>query len=300
MINKFLENPYRIFNVLAAHRLFNWVPDKLYLKLRYRATFRRKLDLENPKTFNEKLQWLKLNNRKYIYSTMVDKAEAKHYVAERIGKKYIISTLGIWDSFDKIDFSQLPNRFVLKCTHDSGGVVICKDKKQFNHVKARNIIKKAMKNNYYKWGREWPYKNVKPRIIAETYLEDALNEGLTDYKIHCFNGRAKVILVCTNRYSNDGLKQDFFDEEWNHLDLGRPTHPRANIIIKKPSCLDEMLNLAERLSDGIPFIRVDFYEIDNKVYFSELTFFPASGLQPFSPEEWDYKMGEWISLHSVI
>lgn len=298
MLNKFIENPWRIFNVLAARRLFDWMSGEQYLKLRYRASFKKKLNLSNPQTFNEKLQWLKLYNKNPIYTYMVDKYEAKHYVAERIGEKYIIPTLGVWEKFDEIDFSKLPEQFVLKCTHDSGGLVICRDRRKFNIEKAREKIERSLKSNYYLWGREWPYKNVKPRIIAEQYMSNNDKE-LDDYKVHNFDGIPKLILVCTERFSGSGLKEDFYDIDWNHLDLVRPSHPNSNSIIEKPDFLDEMLELSKKLSEGIPFLRTDFYEVNGNLYFGELTFFPASGLEPFKPDDWDYKMGQWITLQTI-
>lgn len=295
MSSKFVENPWRIINVLAAKGLLNWLPDRQYLKLRYRASFNRKLNLSNPQTFNEKLQWIKLYDRDPIFTTMVDKYEAKNYVAEIIGEEYIIPTLGVWDRFNDIDFLKLPDQFVLKCTHDSGGLVICKDKNKLNIERARTKIERSLKSSYYRWGREWPYKDVKPRIIAEQYMSNN-GKALDDYKVHNFDGVPKLILICSDRFSESGLKEDFYDENWQHLDMYRISHPSSTNIAEKPGCLDEMLKLSKRLANGTSFLRTDFYEIDGKLYLGELTFFPASGLQPYRPDEWDYKMGQWITL----
>lgn len=276
--------------------LYSLLPDKQYLKLRYWAFFGKKLDLKSPKTFNEKLQWLKLYDRRLEYSIMVDKYEAKEYVKSIIGDEYIIPSIGVWDSFDEIDFDKLPNQFVLKCTHDSGGLVIVKDKKHFDKVLAKKKINSSLSNNYYLYGREWPYKDIKPRIIVEKYMEDpGCNGELTDYKLMCFNGKVEYIFVCTDRYSDDGVKIDIFDKNWNHIQLERK-HRNSGCTIKRPHCFDEMVRLAEKLSNDIPFLRVDFYEIENKVYFGELTFFPEGGFGEFNPPDWDYKFGELIDL----
>lgn len=294
MANKFIENPWRIFNVLAAKGLLAWLPDKPYLKLRYRATFNKKLNLKNPQTFSEKLQWLKLYNRKPEYTQMVDKYEVKKYVSQIIGDEYIIPTLGVWDSFDEIDFNTLPERFVLKCTHDSGGLVICKDKSQLDLEEARKKIEKSLKHNYYKWGREWAYKNVRPRIIAEAYMEDQSGE-LQDYKLMMFNGEHRCSFTCTQRYDVDGLKVTFFDTDWNVMPFERH-YPKSKVKIDKPATYDEMVELAVKLAKNIPFVRCDFYEVHGKPYFGELTFFPGSGMEKFNPESWDRTLGDWIEL----
>jgi len=270
--------------------------DSKYISYLYYIVLGKSLNIDNPKTFNEKLQWLKLNDRKDIYTTMVDKFEAKKYVANIIGEEYIIPTLGIYEKWDDIDFDKLPNQFVIKCTHDSGGLAICKDKSTFDFKSAKKKINKSLENNYYWSGREWPYKNAKPRIIIEKYMSDENNLDLQDYKIHCFNGEPKIILVCKDRYKETGLTEDFFDTEWKHLDIKRPNHGNSKTTIDKPSTLCKMLELAERLAKDIPFARIDFYTIQGKVYFGEITFYPASGFAKFEPEEWDLKFGEWIKL----
>lgn len=277
-------------------QLSHIIPDALYLKLRYRKIFHKPLNLKNPKTFNEKLQWLKLHDRKPEYTRMVDKYEAKQYVAERIGEEYIIPTLGVWDRFDDIDFDSLPNQFVLKCTHDSGGLVICRDKTKFDQEYAKSRIINSLKRNYFWANREWPYKNVKPRIIAEAYMQDDTTAELRDYKFFCFGGKAKLLFIATDRQTEgEETKFDFFDMDFNHIDV-RNGHPNADEPPAKPICFDEMRSLAEKLAAGIPQLRVDFYEVNGKVYFGELTFFHWTGLVPFEPEQWDYTLGEWIEL----
>lgn len=273
--------------------------DTVYLKLIYRLIFGRKLDLKNPQTFNEKLQWLKLNNRKPEYSIMVDKYEVKKYIAEKIGEEYVIPTLGVWDNFDDIDFDLLPNQFVLKCTHDSGGLVICKDKSKLDIAKAREKINKALTRRFYYFGREWPYKAVKPRIIAEKYMVDESVSELRDYKFFCFGGVCKCLKVDFDRFIEH--RANYYDPQGNLLDLGEKIcPPNKEKVIVLPDNKEKMLHLAEKLSANIPFLRVDFYDVNGKIYFGELTFFPASGWGEFTDEKWDYKLGEWIKLPNKI
>lgn len=278
------------------HRLAQLLPDKIYLQIYYRRIFGRKLNLKEPKTFNEKIQWLKLYDRNPTYSKMVDKYEAKNYVENKIGKEYIIPTLGVWEEFDKINFSELPNQFVLKTTHDSGGGVIVKDKDKMNLVKTKKIIEDSLNNNYYLQGREWPYKNVKHRIIAEKYMVDESGYELKDYKFFCFNGIAKVMFIASDRQNtNEETKFDFFDMEFNHLPFTNG-HPNSNKIIIKPKSFEKMKKLAEILSEGIPQVRIDFYDINGNIYFGEMTFSHWSGFVPFIPDEWDYRLGSMINL----
>ncbi len=296
-ILKFCANPYKIFNFLAARGCYcKFLSDESYLRKRYRAHFGKKLNLANPQTFNEKLQWLKLYDRKPIYTTMVDKYAVKQYVAEQIGEGYIIPTLGVWDRFDDIDFDALPDQFVLKCTHDSGGLVICRDKSKLNKAAAKAKIEKFLKREFFWVHREWPYKNVKPQIIAEQYMEDSKTAELRDYKFFCFDGVVKALFVATERQkAGEEVKFDFFDPNFNRLPI-RQGHPNAKFLPEKPEKLDEMIRLAESLSKGIAHVRVDFYEVNGKVYFGELTFSHFAGLVPFEPEEWDYTLGDWIQL----
>ena len=277
---------------------FNFIfPDKLYLKMLFRLKMGKKLDLNQPKTYSEKLQWLKLYNRNPLYTSLVDKYSVKEYVSKIIGKEYIIPTLGVWNKFEDIDFSKLPNQFVLKCTHDSGGLVICKDKSKFDIEIARNKIKKSLGRKYDKLYREWPYKNVIPRIIAETYMEDESGE-LKDYKFFCFNGKVKSLFIASDRQKKgEDTKFDFFDRDFNHLPFTNG-HPNASDSPQKPHMFEEMIFLAETLSKGFPHVRIDFYEVGTKIYFGEMTFFHWSGFVPFNPESWDYKFGEWLQLPS--
>lgn len=274
--------------------------DEDYLKQSFKLYMGYDLKIDNPQTFNEKLQWLKLNDRKPEYTKMVDKYEVKQYVAEKIGKEYIIPTLGVWDRFEDIEFDELPNQFVLKCTHDSGGLVICRDKRTLDFVSAKKKLNTSLKRNYFYSGREWPYKNVKPRIIAEEYMEDSETKELRDYKFFCFDGVVKSVFIATERqFENKEVKFDFFDENFNHLPFTNG-HPNAKLLPDKPLNFELMKVLASKLSVDIPHIRVDFYEVDGKVYFGELTFFHWSGFTPFVPEEWDYEFGSWINLPNKI
>lgn len=272
-----------------------FLPDKLYLQVYYFAQFHKFINFKNPKTYNEKLNWLKLNDRNPEYTKMVDKYEAKEYVKNIIGEEYIIPTLGVWDKFDDIDFDKLPNRFVLKCTHDSGGIVMCKDKKTFDIQSAKKYLSTRLNEKYFFIGREWPYKEVKPRIIAEKYIEDSEMGELRDYKLMSFNGKVKCSFVCSERDYNGNLKVDFFDNDWNKLPF---TRKYGNSIkeIKQPQKFAEMKELAEKLSVNIPFVRVDFYEVSGKIYFGELTLYPGCGFEKFNPDEYDKKLGDLLIL----
>lgn len=272
------------------------LPDKTHVKMRFKLKTGRKLELEDPKTFNEKLQWLKLYDRKPEYTTMVDKYAVKQYIAERVGEEYIIPTLGVWDSFDQIDFDSLPNQFVLKCTHDSGGLVICKDKSKFDKVAAKEKIKKSLKRNYFLVHREWPYKNVKPRIIAEQYMEDSKTSELRDYKFYCFSGEPKFLYVSEGLADHSTAKLSFLNVDWTFAPFQRNDFQKFDKLPEKPQNYKKMCDLAQQLSKDIPFLRVDLYEINGKTYFSELTFSPGAGFVPFEPEEWDCILGEWIKL----
>lgn len=283
-------------SVLAQKKLLNWIPDDLFLKIKFRLKIGRRLNLDNPTTFNEKMQWLKLYDRRNNYSLMVDKYEVKNYVANIIGQQYIIPTLGVWDNFENIDFDSLPNSFVLKCTHDSGGLVICNDKSVFDIQEAKKKIEKSLKVNYYYIGREWPYKNIKPRIIAEENLINEETDQLKDYKFFCFNGKVKFFKIDFNRFTDH--RANYYDREMNLLPFGELDYlPDPDHIENKPSKLCKMIELAEILSKGFPFLRVDLYNPGEKVYFGELTFYPASGLGKFIPNEWDEKLGELLSIN---
>lgn len=272
------------------------IPDSVYLKILYKKIMNKKLNLKSPTTFNEKLQWLKLYDRKKIYTTMVDKYEVKKYVSDKINNDYIIPTIGKWNKFEEINFDELPEQFVLKCTHDSGSVIICKSKEKFNKNEAKVKINKALKKNYYYNSREWPYKNVKPRIIAEPYLENEKGKGLIDYKFFCFNGIPKFLYVSEGLENHKTASISFLDMNFQRTDFKRKDYKEYEKIPEKPVNLEKMKELSKILSKGVPFLRVDFYEIKGKIFFSELTFYPCSGFLPFEPEEYDKIIGDMLIL----
>lgn len=296
IISRVFNDPISVV-YLFWRKLSPIIPDNLFLHIEYWFKMGYWPDLKNPKTFNEKLQWLKLYNRKPEYTIMADKVRAKEWVAELIGEEYIIPTIGVWDNPEDIDFDSLPNQFVLKCNHNSGtGMFICKDKKTIDIESVKRELKKGMKENYYKQWREWPYKNITRKILAEKYMEEENSkEGLKDYKLLCFNGKVYCSFVCSDRFNDDGLKVTFFDKYWRRLPFERH-YPSAKNDIKMPIQYNKMIELAEILSNKIPFVRTDFYEINGKLYFGEMTFFPGSGLEEFTPEKWDKKLGALIQL----
>ena len=295
-LKRSIRNPLNLIPSMAYRGLLNWIPDGMYLKLVYRILLGKELDLDNPQTFNEKLQWLKLHDRNPVYSDLVDKYEVKKIVGKIIGKQYIIPNLGgVYDRFEDIKFDDLPNQFVIKCTHDSGGIVVVRDKAELNIERAKKKIDKALKKNFYYMGREWPYKNVKPRIIVEKYMENRDHSDLKDYKFFAFDGVVKALFVASDRQSSEETKFDFYDMEFRHLNIING-HPNSTVPISKPETFETMRELAEKISKGIPHCRVDFYEVNGKAYFGEITFSHWSGFVPFEPEEWDRKFGEWIKL----
>lgn len=257
-----------------------------------------KLNIDAPRTFCEKIHWLKLYNRRPEYTFMVDKFEVKKYVANIIGEQYIISTLGVWNNIKDIDFDSLPDKFVIKTTHDGGafGVVICKDKKQFDIQKAKKQLDKSLKRNNFLVSREWAYKNVVPRIIAESLLENSNNEDLIDYKFYCFNGDVKYCQVIKNRTSKETI--DFYDMDWNHQTFIGLNPMATNSLqpIEMPKNYMKMIEIAKQLSADIPFVRIDLYNIDGVIYFGEMTFYPSGGFGVFKPLEWNEKLGSMIKL----
>lgn len=270
------------------------LPDKIFICLKYFLVFKKKIDLKNPVSFNEKLQYLKLNDFDEIYTNLVDKYEVKKYISNRIGDEYIIPTLGIYDSWDEIDFDTLPNQFVIKCTHDSGGIAICRNKKDFDFEKAKKDINASLKNNYYYSNREKPYKNVKPRILIEKYMEDKKTGQLIDYKFFAFDGNVQFMFVATDRNIHD-TKFNFYDKDFNFINV-KQHYPISNKDIEKPKNYDKMIELSEILSKGIKHVRVDWYEINGKLYFGELTFYHFGGFVPFEPERYDIEFGKYIKL----
>lgn len=277
-----------------------FLDDETYIKIKYKLIFGRKINLNNPTTFCEKLQWLKLHDRKPEYCKLVDKYDVRSYIAEMIGEEYLIPLIGVWEKVDDIDFDGLPDQFVLKCTHDSGSVVICKDKSKFDKKAAVKKLKRKSNRNLYWWGREWPYKDLKPRIVAEQYLKDdecETTKELRDYKFFCFNGNPEYCQVISNRFTRQSV--NFFNMNWEHQEFtgfALPPKPVSDIEISKPQNFDKMVWAAAKLSQSHSFLRVDFYEANGRMYFGELTFYPASGFGQFYPLEWNEKIGSMIKL----
>ena len=278
--------------------LLRCLPDKTYLKLRYRIALKRKLNLKSPITYNEKIQWMKLYDRNPLYTDLVDKAKVKDLIEEKankIGLK-VIPTLCVWDDPEKIELSSLPESFVLKCTHDSGSVLLFKAKSDYTEEYVRKHFKQAMKRSQYAAGREWAYKNVKPRVIAEPFMVDESGCGLKDYKFFCFDGTVRALFVATDRgKENTEVKFDFFDEKFNHLPM-KHGHPNSKVIPQKPKHFEEMIRIAEELSRDLRHVRVDLYDINGDIYFGEMTFYHHCGFVPFEPEEWDRKFGGWLRI----
>ena len=298
-IHTLLNTKRIVTKKLEQLRVMRLLPDRCVLDLKFYNRFGRHINWETPQTYNEKLQWLKLYNRRPEYTMMVDKYEVKNYVAKVLGNKYVIPTYGVWRRFEDIDFNQLPNQFVLKTTHSGGssGVVICRDKKTFDFKKAKTLLQRSLRTNTYLLDREWPYKNVPRRIIAEKYIAPVgEQDDLPDYKFFCFDGEVKALFVATGRQNlSEDVKFDFFDENYTPLPF-QQGHNRANKLPAAPRNFELMKRLASTLSKGIPHVRVDFYEVGESVLFGELTFFHFSGMMPFEPEEWDYHFGMWLNI----
>lgn len=279
---------------LSKYTLLNLLPDEIFLKIKYAYFFHKKLNLKAPKTFNEKLQWLKLYDRNPKYTKLVDKFLVRDFVKERIGEEYLIPLFGVYKSFDDINFELLPNKFVLKPNHTSGDVYICRNKNNIDYLKLKELIDYWLQRDYYKLHREWPYKDVPRCIVAEKLLDTFNGKSLIDYKFFCFNGVPKIMFIATDR-GND-TKFDFYDMNFNHIDLING-HPNAEQPIKKPETFEKMKLLASKLSKGIPHVRVDFYEVNGKIYFGEMTFYHWSGFVKFEPEKWDYILGNMVDIN---
>lgn len=292
-LTDYLRDPSRAVAglVMRMGRLF---PAKWYLKLVFRGNVGYRLNLKDPKTYNEKLQWIKLYDHNPLYPVLVDKYKVKKYVADKIGERYVIPLLGVWDSVEDIDWDSLPQQFVIKCSHDCAGMIICRDKSALDTEDAKKKLDKWLKSNYYYVWREWPYKDLKPVLFAEKYMEDRYGE-LRDYKFFCFDGEVKAMFVATGRNSGEEVKFDFFDADYNHLSLVQG-HPNARVIPDKPECFEEMKRLAAVLSKGMPQVRIDLYEVDGQVFFGEFTFFHFAGMVRFEPAKWDETFGGYIRL----
>ena len=288
-----IRNP-RQYLLVVVRRLVHVLPQNIYLELLFYLSVGYRLNLKRPRSFNEKLQWLKLHRHVDRDSLLVDKFEVKSILGEMIGEEYIVPTYGIYTKFDEIDFTALPDKFVIKTTHQSGGVVVCTDKAKLDIPLARKTINDKLQKNLYYWGLEWPYKKVPPRIIVEEYIGNG--EDIKDYKLMCFNGRFRCSFVCSERNSRSGLKVDFYDETWSLMPFTRH-YPNSGVLTPKPVNYERMIAIAEKVSAGIPFLRVDFFEVEGKLYIGELTFYPGCGFEEFNPREWDYVLGDWIDLN---
>lgn len=298
-IRKFIQDENYRKLYLINLGWYNSLSDKEFLLRVYPLIMDKPFNLENPHTFNEKLQWLKLYDHRPEYTMMVDKYKVRQYIADNFGREYLIPLLGVWDSPDEIDFSMLPEQFVLKCNHNSGlGMYICKDKSKLNINKVRKELKKGLKENYYLKCREWPYKEVERKIICEQYMTDQNCNDIIDYKIHNFNGKPQFVLVCSKRFSKEGLHEDFYTPDWSRMNVKRHNIP-TTLGIAKPHNLDMMLEMSQRISHNYPFIRTDFYEINGKLYFGEITLYPASGWSKFDPEEYDMIFGNMLTLPEI-
>lgn len=296
-LSDFIKNPLDLPAAIVRFALANTMKnDRRYISILYYATFGRKINLDTPVTFSEKIQWLKLYDRNPKYTQMVDKYAVKEYVSGIIGEEHVIPTLGIWDNAEDIDWGNLPDKFVLKCTHDSGTIIVVKDKSKLNRESAIRKLRSGLKRDYYLYCREWPYKNVPRRIIAEKYIEPMPGrDDLPDFKFFCFNGEPRYCQVISGR--NSKMCIDFFDYDWNHQPFHEPkNYPFADIIIEKPKNLNKMWEMARKLATDKSFSRIDFYDLGDQVYFGEITFYPTSGMGGFRPKSWDKQFGELIQL----
>jgi hypothetical protein len=298
---KLLSNPNEfaiaLFNNIVRTGIFNKLNNETFLRLRYYVVFHKRLNLKNPRAFTEKLQWLKLYFLKTEFTNMVDKCSAKEIVKEKVGEDYVIPTIGFWERFEDIDFAHLPNKFVLKTTHGGGGsgIIICRDKKYFDKNKAKRILEKSMKTDIYKVLREWPYKNVRKGIIAEALVEQSDGQGLLDYKFFCFNGKVKFFKVDFGRFTSH--RANYYTREKKLLpwiESNFPPDPQINHHF--PENFDGMIAIAEKLSDNLPFLRVDLYNVNGKILFGEMTFYPASGMEEFKPNGVDVEIGDMLTL----
>ena len=295
-LKKALCEPRIMARMLLASKLSRLLTDKKHISLTYWACTGKKLNLDPPVTFNEKLQWLKLRDRREQYAVCADKLRVRDYVAQRLGEEYLIPLLGSWERAEDIDFDKLPQQFVLKCNHNSGlGMCICKDKSTLDTETARKQLQAGLRENFFLKGREWSYRDIPRRILAEAFLSDG-SGSLADYKIHVFNGEPKFILVCADRFEGSGLTEDFYTPDWEHMDIRRPGIPNAQKPQEKPQLLEQLLECAKKLSTDFPFVRVDFYVCGGKIYFGEMTFYPAGGVTPFDPPWWDETFGSWLQL----
>lgn len=290
-----LKRPKKIIRAAAGNGLLNFLPDALYLKIVFQAETGYKLNLKKPLTYNEKLQWIKLYDRKKEYTLYADKFEVRDYIRKTIGEDYLIPLIGVYNNVDDIDWDALPNRFVLKCTHGSGCNIICGDKSVLDIEQSKRKLHQWMKKSWYWFGREWSYRDIKPRIICEQFIEATDGKALVDYKFMCFNGEPKLIQVHRNRYGSD-YSLDYYNTLWKKVDICRIDARNADKSAPKPKKIDLMMQIARTLSYDMPYARIDLYEQNNSVFFSEITLYPTSGFSTFARYEDDLELGSWIAL----
>lgn len=276
-------------------RCLTWIPDSVYLRILYRQQTGKRLNLRNPQTFNEKLQWLKINNRNPLFTQMVDKVGVREIIAKTVGEEYLVPILGVWNTVEEIDFDALPNQFVLKCTHDSGDLIICRNKQELDIEKAKEKLRRGLNTDLYLKGREWPYKNVKPRVYGEVYMSDEDSDQLTDYKVYCFNGEPKLIQVDYDRFTNH--KRQFYNTAWELTNIAWHLPSDMTKELPKPAGLEKILEISNLFAKEIPFLRVDFYVVGKKLYIGETTFFPGAGFGKWMPEGTDEVLGQWLTLN---
>lgn len=292
--SKIIKSPGLILGYLSVHGLLNWMSDETFLKYYFKARTGCKLNLTEPKTFSDKLNWLKINDRNNQYTIMADKYLMKQFVTDKIGQGYVVPLIGVWDSPEDIDYSKLPEKFVLKCNHNSGlGMYICNDKSKINVTEINRQLGKGLKQNFYLSGREWPYKNIKRKIICEAFLQEKNEKYLKDYKFFCFNGEPRCMYIANDYVENTNT--DFYDMDFRKMDLYLEDFPSSKVI-DKPIFFDEMKRIAKKLSENTKFLRVDFYYVDGQIYVGEMTFFHMSGFVNTNSIYNDHKLGDWIDL----
>lgn len=297
MNNEQIKFSGRIFLALSRRGLLKWIPDKTYLKYFYKAYLNKNLDIENPKLFSEKIQWLKLYAKNESYTEYVDKYAVRKYIEKTLGSKYLVPFIDVFDDVESIDFDKLPDKFVLKCTHGSRCNILCNDKKSLNIIEAKKKLKKWMKNNWFWYCREYPYKSIKPKILCEEFIGDGINPA-DDYKIYCLNGEPTIIRSLARNIQGNLVSECFYTTKWEKTDCRIRKFDiesfRANK--EKPEQLNEMLEISKKLSKDITFLRVDLYNINGRVYFGEMTFFPQSGLDNFIPDKYNIEFGNLLKL----
>lgn len=305
-IGRIKENPKRIVAYVNATGALNFLPEKSVVKILWWTKTGKWLDVGNPKTFNEKLQWLKINNHNPKLTTLVDKYLVRGYIRDLLGEEYLIPLIGCWDNLDEIDFDSLPDQFVLKCNHNAAiGLCVCRDKKVLNADKVKKELRRGLSSNFYYSSREWAYKNVQRRIICEKYMEDGSGNGLRDYKFFCFNGEAKFIYISEGLENHETARISFYGFDGKEMPFHRRDYRQFSVTPAFPDNIQEMIEIANKIASqlageiGLPFARVDLYSIQGKTYFSEITLYPNSGYIPFEPGIWDEKIGEWIDLSMI-